>query len=121
MQKVPGWIRLNDRARAARLATMSLLALSLALGTGCFHRGQEEETGEPVPPTVLRVESHAFLDMTIYVYRSSQRVRLGTATGNSSAKFTIPKSLIFGATPLRFLADPIGGSARSVSQETIVN
>jgi hypothetical protein len=68
----------------------------------------------------LRVENQAFLDMTIYVYRSSQRIRLGTATGNSVTRLTIPANLIFGATPLRFQADPIGGSRAPISSEITV-
>ncbi len=75
---------------------------------------------EPVPPTRLRVENQAFLDMTIYVYRSSQRVRLGVATGNSVTRLTIPSSLIFGATALRFQADPIGGNRTPLTQEITV-
>jgi hypothetical protein len=58
--------------------------------------------------------------MNIYVYRSSQRVRLGTATGNSVTRLTIPANLLFGATPLRFQADPIGGSRSPISSEITV-
>jgi hypothetical protein len=58
--------------------------------------------------------------MTIYAIRSGQRVRLGTVTGNSTSRFTIPSNLIFGATTLRFLADPIGSSRTPVSDEISV-
>ena len=77
--------------------------------------------GEPVPPTRLKVENQAFLDMNIFVFRSSQRIRLGTVNGNSTTRLTIPANLIFGATPLRFQADPIGGSRQSISQEITVS
>ena len=80
-----------------------------------------EEGAEPVAPTYLRVENRAFLDMTIFVYRSSQRIRLGSATGNSTTRLRIPNDLIFGSTPLRFQADPIGGKRQSVSQEISVS
>jgi hypothetical protein len=82
---------------------------------------QEEMAAEPVEPTVVRVENRAYLDMTIYVYRSSQRMRLGTVTGNSSTKFVIPHSLMFGATPLRFQADPIGANRQPISEEINVS
>jgi len=71
-------------------------------------------------PTVVQVDNQGFLDMNIYAARSSQRVRLGTAVGNSKTNLTIPPGLITGLTPLRFIADPIGGSRASVSMEVTV-
>ena len=58
--------------------------------------------------------------MNVYAARSAQRVRLGTATGNSKTNFTVPSTLVNGLTPLRFIADPIGGTRASVSQEITV-
>jgi hypothetical protein len=72
------------------------------------------------PVTVLEVDNQAVLDMNIYVMRSSQRIRLGTATGLHTSQFKIPNDLIFGATPLRFLADPIGANRLPVSDEISV-
>ncbi|HEY3012070.1 MAG TPA: hypothetical protein VGJ36_04930 [Gemmatimonadales bacterium] len=69
---------------------------------------------------MLQVENRSFADMVIYAVSGAQRIRLGLATGNSTKSFTIPSSLIRGATPLRFLADPIGGSRTPVSEEMIV-
>lgn len=103
--------------RALRLV---VLTASLAIASACSTNKNPDEMAEPVPPTRLRVENQAFLDMNIYVYRSSQRIRLGTATGNSVTRLTIPANLIFGATPLRFQADPIGGSRSPVSSEITV-
>ena len=97
------------------------LAACLALLGACVLNKNPDENAEPVPPTLLRVENQAFLDMNIYVYRSSQRVRLGTASGNSTTRMTIPSNLIFGATPLRFQADPIGGNRQALSQEITVS
>ena len=68
----------------------------------------------------LRVENQGFADMTIYAVRSGQRTRLGTVTGNSTSRFTIPSNLIFGATTLRCLADPIGSTRTPVSDEITV-
>jgi hypothetical protein len=93
----------------------------LALATSCSMNKNLEEIAEPVPPTRLKVENQAFLDMTIYVYRSSQRIRLGLASGNSTTRLTIPPNLIFGSTPLRFQADPIGGNRPAISQEIMVS
>ena len=101
------------------LAVLMMVAC-LALASACSLNNPPDPMAEPVPPTRLRVENQAFLDMTIYVYRSSQRIRLGTATGNSVTRLTIPANLIFGATPLRFQADPIGGSRAPISSEITV-
>jgi hypothetical protein len=71
-------------------------------------------------PTVVQVDNQGFLDMNIYAARNSQRVRLGTAIGNSKTNFTVPPGLVSGLTPLRFIADPIGGTRASVSMEITV-
>lgn len=110
-----------ERARRAARAMLLMTAIGcLTLAAACSTNQDPDPMAEPVPPTRLRVENQAFLDMTVYVYRSSQRIRLGVANGNSTTRFTIPANLIFGATPLRFQADPIGSNRTSVSQEITV-
>jgi hypothetical protein len=109
------------RARASRVAVYALLACTLAFAGACSTNSKEDPNAEPVPATMLKVENQAFLDMTIYVVRSSQRIRLGVANGNSTARFVIPANLIFGSTPLRFQADPIGRNRAPVSQEITVS
>jgi hypothetical protein len=101
--------------RTRRTFVVAMLGLVLA---GC---GSKPRTAAVPPPrTSVRVENQGFADMTIYAIRSGQRVRLGIATGSSTTTFTIPANLIFGATPLRFLADPIGGRGTPVSDEITV-
>ena len=107
------------RGRGRRL--WMVLAIGLLAVLSCTNNDPPETDNEPTAPTTLRVENSAFLDMTIYVLRSSQRTRLGVATGLSVTKFTIPKSLIFGATSLAFYASPIGGHRTPVSQEISVS
>lgn len=109
------------RTRWTRAAMAAVLWSSIALTAACSRNNPADDMAEPVPPTRLKVENQAFLDMNIYVYRSSQRIRLGTVNGNSTTRLTIPANLIFGATPLRFQADPIGGSRQSISQEITVS
>jgi hypothetical protein len=70
--------------------------------------------------TILEVDNRATLDMNIYVLRSSERIRIGTAMALRTSQFKIPPDLIFGATPLRFLADPIGANRLPVSEEITV-
>jgi hypothetical protein len=107
--------------RARRGILLTAAACLVALSGACATNNNPDDAAEPIPPAKLRVENQAFLDHNIYVYRSSQRIRLGTASGNSTTLMTIPPNLIFGATPLRFEANPIGGSRQSVSQEITVS
>ncbi len=109
------------RARWIRGASLLLLG-SLALSAACSRNMSEgDEPAEPIPVTRLKVENQAYLDMTIYVYRSSQRVRLGVANGSSTTRMIIPSNLIFGSTALRFQADPIGANRQPVTQEISVS
>lgn len=71
-------------------------------------------------PTILKVDNRAVLDMNIYVLRSSQRIRLGTANGLTTTRLTIPSSIVFGATSLRFMADPIGSNRVPISDDITV-
>lgn len=70
--------------------------------------------------TTVTVDNQSFSDMTIYASRG-QRVRLGTARGKSKTVLTIPTSLVAGTTTLQFIADPIGSSRASVSEEIQVS
>ena len=45
---------------------------------------------------------------------------MGTALGNTKTNLTVPPGLVNGSTPLRFIADPIGSSRASVSEEIMV-
>jgi hypothetical protein len=71
--------------------------------------------------TRVRVENQNLADMTIYVYRGSQRMRLGRATGNGVTNLDIPKSMVSGLTELRFQAEPIGNQRGIISQPIPVN
>jgi hypothetical protein len=93
----------------------------LVLGaTACKTFSHGSGAADQNQPTMLQVDNQGFLDMNVYASRSGQRVRLGTATGNSKTNFIVPRSLVSGLTSLRFIADPIGGSRASVSQEITV-
>jgi hypothetical protein len=95
-------------------------ALVLVGAAACKTLSHGSSTADQNQPTVLQVDNQGFIDMDVFALRSSQRVRLGTAPGASKSNFTIPPSLVSGLTPLRFIADPIGGRRASVSQEITV-
>jgi hypothetical protein len=85
-------------ARALRLVAVALLTLAAAPACRSTPEGNGSEAPAPAPRTTLEVENRSFNDMTVYVLRGSQRLRLGNATGNGTTTFTIPPHLIFGAT-----------------------
>lgn len=114
-------VRVRPRhTRWIQKAIRPILVGALLLGTACHAKNEEDEAPEPQPATTLTVKNQAFLDMNVFVYRSTQRIRLGTATGSNTTKFTIPPTLLFGTTPLRFQAVPIGGNRSAVTQEISV-
>ena len=86
------------------------LALVLALATaGCGGGREKPSLGKPSPPAMVHVANNNFADMTIYVVQSGMRWRLGTVTGLSRQRFTMPR-VAYDAGDLYLLADPVGGS-----------
>ncbi len=92
----------------------------LVLAAACA-RGRTSRGAAAAEPTYVRITNQSWLDMNVYVLRSSQRIRLGTIGANQTQRFTLPSNLVFGATPLRFLADPIGSSRTAQSFEIVVS
>ena len=106
--------------RAAMKIRSIFFALLLLGVSACTAFSRGSTASDQNQPTVVQVENQGFLDMTVYAARSGQRVRLGIANGASKTNLTIPSTLVSGVTPLRFIADPIGGNRASVSQEITV-
>jgi len=71
--------------------------------------------------TVVEVDNQGVLDMTVYVMRGAERVRLGIAGGLKKTALPLPPNIVFGPTTLRFVADPIGSNRNSVSDEITVS
>lgn len=100
-----------------RSVSLALLLLGVAACASFSHSGTPDQN----QPTVVVVDNQSYLDMNVYAVRSGQRIRLGTAGGVGKTSLTIPSTLVSGATPIRFVADPIGGARASVSQEITVS
>jgi hypothetical protein len=92
---------------------------ALVLLAACAGRSLQNGA-KPDSETMLQVQNQAFSDMVIYALNGAQRVRLGTATGNSTKSFTLPDYMVRSGGTLRFLADPIGGDRTPVSEEMSV-
>ena len=98
--------------------TAALLLALLALGA-C---ATASERADPEAETVLEVENQSTLLMTVYAVRGSgERRRLGQANSLSTTHLTIPSTLVFGITSLRFQADPVGSDRAPVSQSITVS
>ena len=111
--------RLRPFPTAMKTSSIAL-ALLLAVVPACSTLKQQPDVANQTGPTTLEVDNRGFVDMTIYVVRNSQRIRLGTATGNQKTQIVIPSSVVNGFSTLRFIADPIGGARNSVSEEISV-
>jgi hypothetical protein len=107
----------NMRALTRHFALSFVL---LALVVACA-RSRTSRPPAAVEPAYVRISNQSWLDMNMYVLRSSQRIRLGTVGANQTQRFRLPQNLIFGATPLRFMADPIGSSRTASSFEIVVS
>jgi hypothetical protein len=95
------------------------LAAALVFVAACYSRNTQQQTDQPA--TVLRVENQGVLDMTVYVMRGAEKVRLGIAAGLKTTDLPVPANVVFGASTLRFVGDPIGSNRNSVSDEIIVS
>src|SRR5205085_449256 len=102
-----------------RAFVAALGALGTVVVAACYGKGKNAP--EPIARTTVRVVNQGFLDRNIYVMRGSERIRLGTVTGNSSQTLTIPASIVPAVTSLRFVADPIGGNAPPATEEVSVS
>lgn len=97
-----------------------LLPLILLIATvQCSGRARNADSTTADEDVRVTVRNDAFWDANIYLLRGAERRRLGTANGNSSATFVVPRSMVFGLTELRFAVDWIGRSGGAAS-ETIV-
>jgi hypothetical protein len=103
---------------------LALSCFGIAAGCSQYSSAGAGGTASPETATTLNVDNQGGLDMDVYVVRApaGQRIRLGTATANTTTKMKIPSDVLLGtSTSLRFIADPIGGTRRSVSSEILVN
>lgn len=105
-----------------RNAWLVAAGIALSLSAGCAHRSPLVAPGQERPEaTYVEVDNQGFSDMNIYAISGGQKVRLGTAIGSRKTRFRLPGYLVTTLTPLRFLADPIGGSRLPVSEEITVS
>ncbi len=104
--------------RAHRFAALLLLALALP---ACSRARPQSAEDAAQAPTVLQVDNESLSDMDIYMVRQAgDRLRLGSVTSQQTADMTIPASLLFGLSNVRFIARPLAGRGAEVSQNITV-
>lgn len=98
-----------------------LLVVVTSTVLGCRHRPpppEEEAVAASNAEIAIQVNNHNFLDITIYLIHNGGRLRVGIATGTSSATFFLNPRVIGHGGELRLLGDPIG-SSEQVFTETL--
>ncbi len=96
-----------------KLILVFSVILLLGSCTSSTHKA-ERQTG---PKTKVKVENDNKLDMTIFVLRGGQRIRLGLVPSYTSRSFTLPDNVVVNATSIRLLANPVGGRGNPISEE----
>lgn len=86
-----------------------LIAIAiLTLATGCARSGRSTPGMIAFDEiATARITNNAWLDVTVYAYRSGTRQRLGTVTGQNTEVFELPRSFVEGRGVSIFI-DAIG-------------
>jgi hypothetical protein len=96
------------------------VGLCTTSGCGLFSRHGEEKVASQNADTVVEVESHHWNDVVVYLMNGNQSERLGTATGVSTTRFTVPYRHIATGGRIRLRAHPIGGQASFTSEDVLI-
>ena len=91
--------------------------LAVLMLSGCA--STQEQASEPGGATV-QVTNRNWVSMEVEVVGQSRRVRLGRVASGKTQRFSIPASLLSGATPLRFLMEPSNAQQSILSEAFIV-
>ncbi len=70
--------------------------------------------------TTVQVKNYNVMDARIYVFRGRARYRLGTVTSMGSAEFDVPEAFLPDGARIRVVAELIGSSERTETEETRV-
>lgn len=98
-----------------RLLALGLLS-ALVASSACTNTSKTGETAPNTVATYLDVDNLQPQTFTIYVTDGARRVRLGTAPPLRKTRLTIPRSVIFPAVQLQFLAQPQGTAPAPISE-----
>ncbi len=100
---------------ARHLIIPALFALLLLSACGSTKEQASEQGG-----ALVEVTNRNWVSMEIYVVGQSRRVRLGRVASGKTRRFTIPVSLLSGATPLRLVMESSGPEPDVLTEEFVV-
>ena len=98
----------------------SLLLAFAASIAACRSGSRSNDVDGPQVRTTVSVENREFVDMSVFVLRNGQRLRLGIASGHSTTVLSIPNYLVKAGNEMQFLCDPIGAAQEEVSDRMTV-
>jgi hypothetical protein len=118
----PGIVSPEVVMAAPRILTLSLcLSMLAAFGTTACRSSNAYDIGQPqAGGATLVVRNDNYSDVDVYVVSSGLPSRVGTVTGNSTARFSLNPSLVT-APDFRVVATPIGGNGRASSGPLLVS
>jgi hypothetical protein len=105
--------------RYAILASMALLGVTGAAACASNRTPAPMSWTDTATPPSVTVQNDNWLDVVVYVVRGASRFRIGTVAATSSATFKLSPAAA-GFTPVQVLADPIGSSARYMTDPVVI-
>jgi len=100
-----------------------LACLLLLLAVAC--RGRPEPSTDAPPPDcrnaeiTIRVDNQHWLDINVYIIRTTLPDRIGTVTSQSSRVFVVPWAKV-GNGQFRLAGDPVGQNRGLVTESIVV-
>ena len=104
------------RMRAATLFPLALATMVSGCGTG----GSPTTSADPASKLYLEVRNQSAYRMTISMVLSGVSTRLGQVNAGATARFEVPKTLVSGGIPVRFIAEPTV-AGRAVTEEILLS
>lgn len=114
--------------RSVLMAAVAVLSLAVP-GGACAPAASVDPASLPPelapartqgPPPTVRVTNNNWANMTVYAVRGTARLRLGLVNSMATEVFRLPASITSGASGVRLLADPIGGSEQFLTPAVYV-
>jgi hypothetical protein len=107
--------------RAPRLVALALsIALASFASTACRSAGPYDPDRQQSGAVMLVVRNDNFSDVDVYAIADGLATRVGTVTGNTTARFALSPTMV-AASDLRIVATPIGGNGRASSGPLLVS
>lgn len=99
---------------------LTCLAVGLSLLAACTHTPVHTQTDRDAP-AYLEVENQLPDPYTMYVSDGAQRLRMGTVNPLTRTRLRIPRSVVFPAVTLQFIAVPLSGNGGAISEQLAVS